>query len=469
MKMIKINELIYNIRFFLYERKGAIISIGLVRIVYLGFTVLWYLSQRFLVKNDYCALNSLLRYQRDMHLFFDGEKIAGQILSLQQSLLQDCLKAETENTIVQSFIISHEANKIRTLFHGFGEEHLVRMRYPKNVDDPGRQGDLLVLKPYRGENEKGVLFIQYDEGVKRFTSLFDLTRVARHYRLVVEPSTSSYQNVMFFLLYGLDTDVVFEAQFQEDFEYIESVGANFHPIRLGAGDWADPELFTDGSETEKKYDLLMIANWLKWKRHELLFECLAEMKHMVHKVAVIGYPIDGRTLVDIRKEAGTHGVEHLVDFFEKISPENVRQIVQQAKVGVLLSKEEGANRGIYECFFSNVPVVLTAENRGVNRDHINKQTGVLASDEELVNVLMNMVINHQQFGPRPWALNNTGYHNSTRKLNVFLRHLAERAGEDWRSDIFSKHNSPHARYARKDEQAQADEEFVRLKRYIRRT
>lgn len=435
----------------------------------MNYTILRFLYHRYVQTDYYEALNILMRYQRDIIIFLGQEKVSEIVLALQRSLLHDSISESFDkNPIVLSYLKSEESERVKKLFHGFGEQHLVRMRYPKKKDDHGRQGDLLVLKPFLGPEEKGVLFIQYDEGVKRFSALYDLKELATRYRMVVEPSTSSYQNVMFFLLYGLDTDVVFEAQFEEDFSYIKSIGNNFHSIRLGAGDWADPDLFIDGSSNEKKYDLVMIANWLKWKRHDLFFQTLSRMKIKIKGAAVIGYPIDGRILADIKKECAEHGVCDLVDFFEQISPKHVREILQQSKVGVLLSKEEGANRGIYECFFSNVPVVLTALNRGVNREHLNTSTGMLATDEELVDVFTYMIQNHQSFQTRQWALENTGYRNSTRKLNEYLKNIALASGEKWTRDIYSKHNSPHARYACADEQAGADEEFNQLHQYLRK-
>lgn len=459
--------LLEKIRFFIFERKELFLNTWLGRYCYLLVNLFVY--RWFILKGEYYrALASLLRYERDVAGLVGDEKLSPLYRKFICSFLAEHVVGQAGNRVLGSYITSPEAAAIKATFNEFGLEHMVRMKYPKSNDDPERQGDLMVLKPCLGPTEKGILFIQYDEGVKRFAALFDIVRLARDYRFVIEPSTCGYQNPMFFLCYGLPTEVVLESQYVKDFNYIASLGNNFHPIRLGAGDWADPDKFSDSIAEEKEYDLVMIANWLKWKRHELLFSALAQIRGDIRKIAVIGYPIDGRTVDDVQQECRKHGVEDLVVFYNRISHSEVSEIIRKSKIGILLSREEGANRGIYECFFSGVPVILTDSNRGVNRDHLNEWTGRLAADHELPKVIKSMVCSYEQYRTRDWAVKNTGYRNSTRKLNDFIRDMALAAGESWTQGIFPKHNSPHARYKEQRDREAADSTFVDLQRYLRR-
>lgn len=458
--------LIGRLRYFVFERKEAVLRTWLGRCCYYSASLL--LFRLYVLRGEYyAALACLLRYERDVAGLVGEERIAASYRRVFRSFLAEHVAGPVGNRVLESFVRSPEAAAIRRLFGGFGRDNKVRMRYPKKNDDPERQGDLMVLKPCVGPNEKGILFIQYDEGVKRFAALFDIVRLARDYRFVIEPSTCGYQNPMFFLCFGLPTEVVLESQYEKDFRYIGGIGLNFLPIRLGAGDWADPDKFTDSVHDEKEYDLVMIANWLKWKRHELLFSAIARIKEDIRRVAVIGYPIDGRTVEDVRQECRRHGVEDLVEFHNRIPHGEVSAIIRKSKVGILLSREEGANRGIYECFFSGVPVILTDTNRGVNRDHLNEQTGRLAADHELPEVIRAMVHSYSRYRTRDWAVNHTGYLNSTRKLNDFFREIALAAGEEWTRDIFAKHNSPHARYKERREREAADQVCKDLERYLR--
>ena len=456
-----------RLKFFLFEKKQLVLRFWVGRMLYLYLNVALYLYRRYFIKDYYGALNSLFRYERDIRGLVGEDMLSPHFEQIRSSYLQKYIQGPGKNEALASFIKSQGAEDIRKQFSAFGKQNKAQMRYPKKNDDPERQGDLMVLKPYIGDNEKGVLFIQYDEGVKRFAAIYDIEKLAKSYRFVIEPSTCGYQNVMFFLCSGLDTEVFIESQFKPDFDYIGSLNNNFVPVRLGAGDWADPEKFSVDTEVLKEYDVVMIANWLRWKRHELFFESLAQVRDSIGKVAVIGYPIEGRTLQDVQMESEKFQVADKIDFYERIPLERVAEIITKSKIGILLSKEEGANRAIYECFFSGVPVILSSVNRGVNRDHLNECTGVLADDEQLPGMIKNMVALYSSYEPRRWAEANTGYLNSSMKLNDIIRSIGLEDNENWTQDIFYKHNSPHARYKRPEELQQAKEAVTHLYQFLR--
>jgi hypothetical protein len=454
-------------RFYLFERKPVILKWWTGRTLYLYYHCLLYAFYRYVQKDYYAALNSLLRYERDIKGLVNREMLSPGFVNIRSRFLKKHIFETDNNKALASFIRSQEAKDIRRLFSSFDIQHQVRMRYPKKNDDSERQGDLMILKPYLGDKEKGVLFIQYDEGVKRFSAIYNTEKLAKYYRFVIEPSTCGYQNAMYFLCSSLETEVLIEAQFKPDFDYIKSLNNNFVPVRLGAGDWTDPEKFSLKKDVIKKYDVVMIANWLRWKRHDVFFSSLAQLGDSITKVAVIGYPIGDRTLPDIKKESEKHQVADKIDFYERIPFESVAEIIQKSKIGILLSKEEGANRAIYECFFSGVPVILSSMNRGVNRDHLNNCTGVLSDDNQLPEMIKNMITEYSSYEPRRWAEANTGYLNATMKLNEIIRTISRQHNENWTQDIFYKHNSPHARYKISEELDQADRAVTHLYQFLR--
>ncbi|MBW1699403.1 MAG: glycosyltransferase [Deltaproteobacteria bacterium] len=418
------------------------------------------------VGDTYRALSALLRFERDTVPSVRGEASYHYRRIFQKFVFDNILNSSI-NKVLDAYSRSREAECYRSQFKSFGLYNLVRIRYPKENEDFNRQGELLVLKPFISRKEKGVLLINYDEGIKKFAAIYDIERLAKYYRFVIEPSTSGYQNPMFFLCFGLDTEVIFQSQYKPDFDYIQKLNHNFFPIRLGAGDWTNVNLFSGDSQEKKIYDLVMIANWLPWKRHRLLFQSIQPIKKHIKRLALIGYPIENAQCSDIAKECEKYGLRAITDFFDRIPHNEVLQIIKKSKVGILLSKEEGANRGIYECFFSDVPVILSKKNRGVNRDHINASTGILADDNELPEAILHMTRNYHRFQPRQWALTNTGFLNATQKLNDFIKNIAIKKGEIWTQDIFQKHNSPHGRYAKPEEQEKANEEFSRLIPFLR--
>ena len=454
-----------NKLFFIYELKEKSLQYGFFRLLFVLYTLgktFWFRS---LKRDQFRALCALLRFERDISSV-DEKAVPKIVYYFQRKIMGVDRKAG--NNVLLSYLSSDDSRMYKKRYISFDNEDLLRIRQPKKSADPERQGDLLILKPYMDEHEKGVLFLQFDDTVYKFVSIYDVEQVASKYRIVIEPSAWGYQNPIFHLLLDIDTDVIIEAQYKQDFDYINRVNSNLSAIRLGAGDWVDPDLFKASDRENKEYDLVMIANWAKWKRHKLLFKSLRMIRDDIGKIALVGYPIDGITLEDMRRLSSKYGVVDLIEYFEHIPPEMVSDIVRRSKMSVLLSKKEGANRGIYECFFSNVPVILTSRNIGVNRDHINQQTGMVVDDDILPEKILFMIKNYTQFTPEKWAIENTGYANSSRKLNGFIRDIAKSKGERWTKDIFMKKNVPVAMYTKKSDRLEADKAMNHLALFLRK-
>jgi len=348
-------------------------------------------------------------------------------------------------------------------YTGYGTANAAAMRFPKANDDPRRQGNLVVLKACNPKaGEKGVLYLQYTESISCFAALFDLQKLGRDYRLVLEPSTWGYQDESFLLLVGREMDVIVQAQDDIDHRYIESLGCNLHPIRIGAGDWIDPNNFgAMDSKAEKRFDFVMVASWSPVKRHRVFFAALAAAGLSAARVALIGYPWAGGTRGQIEKLALQYGLSQLT-VYERIPAHQVAGIIRKSKVGVMLSKREGANRGIYECLFCDVPVLLSAANRGVNKAHINAATGRLATDEELPRVLSEMLERRRDYSPRNWALLNTGYPNAWKTLDAKLRQLAADRGERYVEPVAMIKSSPAAAYLHEKDRIALQPEYGRV-------
>jgi glycosyltransferase involved in cell wall biosynthesis len=371
--------------------------------------------------------------------------------------------------LYRCYLKSKESIAHRRYFHHLDECHRLRLRYPRTEDFVQRQGDLMILKPHTPQNqEKGVLIIHYTNTLGKFASLFDLHALSRHYRLVLEPSWWGYQHVHFLFFLGLPTDVLIESPYKPDFDFIQGLGHNFHPLRIGAGDWADPALFQDGRYGSKRFDIVMVGNWSKIKRHETLFRAVSRMERRDGiRIALVGYPNQGRSKADVLKEAARHGLDDRIAIFENVKPETVADVLKKSKVNVLLSKGEGANRGIYEGLFAGNVLVVSAVNKGVNKEIINEFTGYWANDDELHLVLERALAEYPNFATGSWARSHTGYEVSTRTLNDHLKRLALRQGEPWTGNIAPKFNKPNNLYADDADRRALDRAYDDLKRFLR--
>jgi hypothetical protein len=400
------------------------------------------------------ALSTRNRYLRAQFAcsavrLLEGKAVTPAVQRHLQAAIEDARNvddASGDSRLLKSYLGLKSAISYRQLYSRHGKEFAAAMKFPRAQDHPGRQGNLVALKPFDASTgEKGVLYLQYTESIPSFVALFDLEALAKNYRMVLEPSTWGYQDAVFLLLIRRGFDVVVQAQDAIDYEYIRGLHSNLLPVRLGAGDWIDPENFSAGS-AEKTFDFVMVASWSPVKRHTLFFASLAAAGLHNATVALIGYPWEGRTRADIERAAARFGIRN-VRIFERIPRDQVAQIIRSSRVGVMLSRREGANRGVYECLFCDVPVVISKSNRGFNKDHINGATGRLANDEELGGVLAAVLSERRQFSPRQWAEQNTGYRKASAALDNFLRELARERGEPYDRAIAITRSAPAAVYA----------------------
>ena len=437
------------------------------QVLYLAFTLLKYGYSLYWKKDFYAAHAATLRYER-IGGSVDRWQISPVIHQINSDLVASIRKHANKNPLVDSYVRSEEAIRYQEEFKGYGWEHEVRLRYPRVDDEITRQGDVLLLKPSISGKEKGAILIQYTDAFKKFVSIFNLNEVAKYYRIVLEPSTWGYCDAAILFFLNMQTDVIVQAQYAPDYEYIESLGVNLIPLRMGAGDWVDEDRFQSMPLDAKIYDLVMVASWQRIKRHELLFKAVSRCKGTVKKIALIGYPSSGRTKDDVLREAERYGVVERIDIYEGISRSDVSKIIGESKIGVMLTLREGANKGIYECFFSGVPVVISDRNIGVNREHINQYTGLTASDADLAEKITFLLENIGRFAPREWALTMTGYKSSTRRLNDALKACAKKAGEEWTQNIYAKKNDTNARYVLDRDRTAADSAIGHLRGLLRR-
>lgn len=374
-----------------------------------------------------------------------------------------------ENAILRSFVASPQAEAIRREFAAYGIQHRVRMRYPREDDDPARQGDLIVLKaPDEASGEKGVLLVKYTEALARFAALFEVEHLVDRYTLVLEPSSWGYQDSLLFLYVGSDADVVVQAPSGADFRFVAGHGFGLVPTRLGAGDWIDPDLFSP-SGAPKTFDVVMVSAWSPVKRHIDLLNALEEAKEKhgrTLKAALVGVRREW-TADHIRKMIEDRDLSDQCTIFDSVPQTRVAEIVSQARLYLLLSRREGANKAMYEALFCDTPVLAPGDHRGINHKHLDGHTGMAFERGHLTDALLTALDRAASYSPRRWALENTGYRNATRTLNGLLADVARKRGLPWSGEIVEKKNQPNLRYASEKDRLALEGAYDRLQQYLR--
>lgn len=358
-----------------------------------------------------------------------------------------------ENPFVKSFLRSARAETARGMWRKYSLQERLNLR-----------GNLILLKAPR-KNESGVLLLTYTGSSQFFLVNFDLAEISKRYTIVLEPSWATFPEPYMGLLSCSGRPTVCEMISHEAAEAVQNAGIPILPMAIGAQDWVDTEVFKPLPGVRKDFDVVMIATFAPWKRHAVLFRAMQKLRPRRLRVALIGVTWE-RTRKEFEREIERYDVQDDCTIFQGITAPQVNEILNRSKVKLLLTKIEGANRGLSEAMSANVPVVVYKHIIGPRRTDINSMTGVYADDDELPDVLMETLESYGGFHPRAWYLQNSGYRNSTFTLNESLRLAAHSRSENWTTDIVGKVNRPWAEYVSAEDKAGLAPAWEELKQYL---
>jgi glycosyltransferase involved in cell wall biosynthesis len=303
-------------------------------------------------------------------------------------------------------------------------DHLTEPLLPRSV----------VLKPYLGPREKGVLFVSFEKEWFRLLLHCDLREFSERYDLVVAPSGSPHNLLNYAFAAAYPGKVFTLISNAADQLVLPRAAANFVVVPLYASSWVLPELFQPRPFAQRDVDLLMVANFAKFKRHLTLFSALRHMDPRL-RVLLIGQHQDGRTADTIKREAAWYGVAERFTVQSNVSYAEVTQAFSRARASVILSRREGSCVAIAESLFANTPAALLASAEIGSRAFINPETGVFLQDRTVAQQLTELVAGAEAFAPRLWAEANISCFHSTRTLNAVLRQHALASGGAWTQDI----------------------------------
>ncbi len=360
----------------------------------------------------------------------------------------------SDNPFVKSFLKSEDAESGRKFWRKF-----------PFLDRLNLRGNLILLKA-PAKNERGVLLLTYTGAFQFFLETFDIAEISKQYTIVLEPSWATFPEPYMGFFGWSDPPAICEMISQEAADLVTNAGIPLSTIAIGAQDWVDTDVFKPIPGVDKEFDVVMVAAFAPWKRHAILFQAIRKLRPLRLRVALIGNQW-GWTRAEFEEHIHKNGVEDNCTVFQGISPFQVNEVLNRSKVNVLLTRIEGGNRALSEALSANVPSIVYRHIMGPRRTDINRMTGVFSEDAELSDVLLQMLKDYKTFEPREWYLKNSGYRNSTRKLNQALRALASERGEKWTRDIAEKVNRPDAVYANETEAALLQGTWKEFEKFVR--
>jgi len=315
-----------------------------------------------------------------------------------------------------------------------------------------------LLKPYVGPREKGVVYIAFESQWVKLLSIADLRGFADRYTLVVGPSGSPHNLISYAFPALYPADAIFTLiSHPRDPEVFRGISDKLIVVPLYASSWVNPSLFTPVPRAERPYDLIMVACFGKFKRHQALFAALRDMPRDL-KLLLIGQDQDGRTAETIREIARWYGVADRFDVRSNQGYHAVAQAFCQARASVILSRREGSCVAVAESLFADTPAALLRGAAVGSQVFVNEQTGRLLAEDDLARELTAFVAESGRYRPRAWAEEHISCFRSSQVLNDALRRHALASGQEWTRDIVTLQRTPNPEPARpEDRQALAPE------------
>ena len=294
----------------------------------------------------------------------------------------------------------------------------------------------IVLKSYVSERERGVVFVSFDSQMARLAKATDLKQFAERYTLVLSPSWSPPHSIASYLFPRLYPDSIFcLISNQRDLDLFPRISDKYRMVPLYASNWVDPRKYTAVAAAEKDIDILMVANFGKFKRHHAFFAALGDLPRN-YRVVLVGQNEQGRTKETVLSEAEVFGVRDRFEIRQDVPYQELQELMARARTSLVLSRREGSCVVVVESMFANTPVAVYEDAEMGSRVFVNEHTGRLLRHDRLAAQLRNFVESFARYEPRKWVdENSVGCVASSQTLNRALKQHALASGGEWTEDI----------------------------------
>lgn len=296
--------------------------------------------------------------------------------------------------------------------------------------------------------EKGAIVIKFTEAFAPIYLGVNVCLLSRYFVFILEPSWAGYSLAEILVWTELNAEkVVVMTPDEDDFRFLSELKSNLIPVKLGAADWVNPEIFSKVSNTPKIYDAIYVANFNPGKRVDRYIRAIVRINRIKTDFrAALVCASNGISKREVMATLEWFSDKANISFFNGMAQSDLNKLLNQSKVNVLLSLKEGANKGLTEGLFSGTPALLLSENVGVRRANINNQTGKIIPDADLEDSLIWFADNYDDFEPHNWANEYISPTASTNNLEKLLQEIEIQAGRVWTRGLYPKVNEPDLGY-----------------------
>ena len=312
----------------------------------------------------------------------------------------------------------------------------------------------LLLKPYVGPSEKGVLMISFEYNWLPLLTLTRRDALFDRYAIICAPSWSPPPFPSVWSMAGIPNADVFvmQSNFRES-EWYNQLPTSVTALPLLISHWIHPGFYKPLAHSERDIDILMVANWATFKRHWVLFKALRRLPNK-YKIVLVGQPDSGRCMADIEAEAEAFGVRDRLEIRERLGIDEVTSLQCRSKTSLVFSRREGSCVVVAESMFADCPVGLLKGAHVGSSAFVNEETGVLMDESRLAEELQDFVARSASFSARKWAAENISCFQSAELLNESLKVWSLSKGREWTVDVLPFMCRPNPTYL-DDQKAEA--------------
>ena len=293
----------------------------------------------------------------------------------------------------------------------------------------------IIVKRYVSKNERGILIIIFENELLKLVSSCYFSQIESKYQIIFIPSWHPFYTIPVFILSAISKrDFFIMPSSFDDMTLCYEISKFCQPLPFHAASWINDEYYTVENK-EKEIDIIMIANFSKYKRHWRLFEALRELpKNLV--VYLAGVPLGSRTHEKLINEAKAFGVENRISIFENIGDDDIIKMMARAKIFCALSHKEGPFIAVAESMMAGTPVGMYENAMIGTKSYINDETGIFFSpNDRLAPQIASFLKKYDSFKPSHWAKKNISSKKNCESLNKILREYSASNGYIWSVDL----------------------------------
>ncbi len=394
----------------------------------------------------------------------DGRRTSGDPQKIAQSIHKLCVAAR--NATSPASLLAVE-DRIKQRVRELKGREFDWLEFEPNADVKVLDR-AVILKPYKGPKEKGVILIAFDYQWARLMKHYDkevLRRLSERYWLVVSTVWAEPHCLMNYVLPSVwPGERIFATISDPDDEaIIPRFSEKYVVAPLLCSNWVNPAWYKQVPFEEKNVDFFMLANFGEYKRHWELFRAMKKMPRET-RVVLIGQHNGKRDDNTIRAEARAFGIgPERFEIKRNPTDEEVFDTLARAKTSLIFSLREGSCMAIVESMFANTPVGMFHDAKVGSRRFINDQTGRFLKHVNLAQQLLEFRDQAQKYQPRKWAdENRIDCFGSTETLNRTIKDALTGLGHEWTQDIAVHMWRPNPRLveAQDRERMRQDYDFV---------